>query len=349
MRVAMYADFSPYSGYGQDGLDLALALTQMGMDVVPLPRTVTAGLPERFTRLLQKDPLSRRPDVVLAFVDPAGLVKKLIEPVGVPVVGYTMWEKNPILPSDFRKPEDYDLSWLDSLVVTCPMNVEAFAGCFPDREIAIAPAGIDPARWDGPRTLPHGRPMRFLMAGVLSERKNPFAVFEAWRALKQNEPGFDAELIVHSMGRNLHPRIAETYGPGIKISSKRLTPEQMESLYRRCDVLIAPSRGEGNNKPAMEFMASGGPVIASDWSGHQNFMHRDVGWLVDGRLVDTGNGSEWFDLDGLALYAAIYAAWAAPEEVVKKGRAAQRHIATFTWDRTAETIVRELEKARGRG
>lgn len=348
MRVALHADFSRFTGYGSDGVDLSMALAEEGIDVVPFPRTLTPGLPEKFTRLLQKDPTRRRPDVGLVFLSPRSMMRSHAR-LGERVVGYTMWDRTPIRPEDFETPGDYDLTWLDRLAVTCPMNVQTFQGSYPDRQIDVVPGGIDAKEWAGPDRVPFDRPIRFLMAGSLTERKNPFALFEVWRELKATVPDFDAELVVHSTAGNLEPGIAEAYGPGVTITTDRVSVQGLKALYASCDVLVSPSRGEGNNRSAMEFMASGGPVIASDWSGNQNFMHRDVGWLVAGELVECfdARGAYWFEVDRDALAAALLAAHWDRDMVARKGRLARQHIVSFGWDVTARRMVETLAAARG--
>src|SRR5690606_32348050 len=138
-----------------------------------------------------------------------------------------------------------------------------------------------------------------------------------------------------------------TYGPDVKIQYHRLTHEELVRLYHDSDVLLAPSRGEGNNKPAMEFMATGGPVIASDWGGHQNWLHRDSGWALGGRMVRADAHSNWFEVSRAELKHAILEAWHHPELVARKGIAARQFISGFDWSKMAERFARELEMARG--
>lgn len=349
MRVGLYADYSRFSGYGNDAVDLALALDKMGVDVLPLPRHLTPGLPARFTRLLEKSPLDR-PDVVVAYVDPGGLNRNQVARMRMPVVVWTMWERTPFVPGDLVDPDDFDMSWAAEFIVSCPMNVEAFTGSFPDRRIEIIPAGVDVTRW--PRRKPGDRdrsqPVRFLLSGVLSERKNPFALLDVWRQLKQGVPGFDAELTLHSTGGNLHPGVVEAYGPGVTLLTERLSHEDLVGLYLSHDVYVAPARGEGNNKPAMEFMATGGLVVASDWGGHQNWLHRDYAIPVGGALAPCPYqpGTSWFEVDKEELASAVVTAWQMPEhQRLRSGALAAEAVRGMTWKVAAEKMMGVVGRA----
>jgi hypothetical protein len=47
---------------------------------------------------------------------------------------------------------------------------------------------------------------------------------------------------------------------------------ELEDLYASAHVLLAPSRHEGLNLPTLEFQATGGVVIATDWGGHKTWL-----------------------------------------------------------------------------
>jgi glycosyltransferase involved in cell wall biosynthesis len=61
-----------------------------------------------------------------------------------------------------------------------------------------------------------------------------------------------------------------------------LNKHQMAGLYSACDVLLAPSKGEGFGVPMVEAQACGLPVIASDFSAQTELI--GAGWGVTGQL-----------------------------------------------------------------
>lgn len=64
--------------------------------------------------------------------------------------------------------------------------------------------------------------------------------------------------------------------PAVHLLHGNLTTEEMARLYRRDDVkaFVSLTRGEGFGLPLLEAAASDIPVIATNWSGHLDFLNR---------------------------------------------------------------------------
>lgn len=357
MRLVLRAGFDRYSGYGNDAVDLAVNLAKAGVDVVPWPLSLLPGLPAAFTRLLEKDPRGPK-DVVLTFAPPYDVKPWEVARGATKLVGYSMWERTPIRPADLAAhdwPADVAAggrAWegLDLMVVTCPMNVEAFRGVDTEVPIQVVPCGIEPGDWpEPPHRRDRDRPLQFLMVGMLNGRKDPFALLDVWRDLKATVPGFDARLHLHTLAPGLHPALVDTYGPDLTLSQRPLDRDGMVGMYHAADVMISVSRGEGNNKPAMEFMATGGTVMATDWGGHQNWLHRDVAYPLPGTLHqvdDPALDAQEFRVDPDALRATILHAWQHRDEVARKQALAGAWIRqTHAWPVVVDRLIRHLEAA----
>jgi glycosyltransferase involved in cell wall biosynthesis len=66
-----------------------------------------------------------------------------------------------------------------------------------------------------------------------------------------------------------------------RIRVLRSVPQgRMPALYRRVEALVQPSRGEGWGRPHAEAMASGVPVLATDWSGPTEFLTAANGYPI---------------------------------------------------------------------
>ena len=63
----------------------------------------------------------------------------------------------------------------------------------------------------------------------------------------------------------------------VKILSS-LSDADMEALYRRADLVALPTRGEGWGRPHVEAMASGTPIVATNWSGPTAYLDASVGF-----------------------------------------------------------------------
>src|SRR5207245_2589543 len=62
-----------------------------------------------------------------------------------------------------------------------------------------------------------------------------------------------------------------------------LPDDEMAALYRACDVMVLPYRGEGFCMPALEAMASGLPVIVPAGGPTDEFVPDDACWRLPAR------------------------------------------------------------------
>ena len=104
-------------------------------------------------------------------------------------------------------------------------------------------------------------------------------------------------------------RIIEPYGskaPNVYLLHGDCTDNEMNSLYNHPKVkaMISFTKGEGFGRPLAEFSMTGKPIIASDWSGHKDFLKHAT--LLPGQLVDVHASSadkfilkeaKWFTVD----------------------------------------------------
>src|SRR5262249_22791854 len=110
-------------------------------------------------------------------------------------------------------------------------------------------------------------PFRFIMCGILSDRKNPFAAITAFKNLRDAGELADATLTLKNTTSNLL-KIMEQWCPGLYIVDHFWPTAKIHSLYRQSHVMLAPSQGEGKNRPALEFASTGGAVVAPLFGGH---------------------------------------------------------------------------------
>lgn len=69
--------------------------------------------------------------------------------------------------------------------------------------------------------------------------------------------------------------------PEIELINKDLTDEHIVSLYRQCNCLVGPSRGEGYGLPMAEAMLFDLPVITTGFGGQVDFCNNETAWLID--------------------------------------------------------------------
>jgi len=67
----------------------------------------------------------------------------------------------------------------------------------------------------------------------------------------------------------------------ILLIDEELEPSQINYLYEKCDVLVAPSRGEGFGLPIAEAMLLQLPVVVTSYGGQMDFCTKENSWLID--------------------------------------------------------------------
>ena len=93
--------------------------------------------------------------------------------------------------------------------------------------------------------------------------------------------------------------------PPIYLLFGELTNSEMNELYNHPKIksMVSITKGEGFGRPLLEFTMTGKPVIASNWSGHKDFLPMDKAIMVGGKLTDVDDsavddfiikGSKWF-------------------------------------------------------
>ncbi len=125
------------------------------------------------------------------------------------------------------------------------------------------------------------------------------------------------------------------------VIGEELSMAQMRTLYTACDLLVAPSRGEGFGLPLAEAMLLRLPVVTTAYGGQSDFCTPDTAWLVDYTFAPARThmalfDSYWADPDPADLARRIRGALAGDE---KRLDAAQRRIGSYyTWGAVAERL-----------
>ena len=54
--------------------------------------------------------------------------------------------------------------------------------------------------------------------------------------------------------------------------------------HAKVKVMVSHTKGEGFGRPLAEFATTGKPIIASGWSGHMDFIDKDLSIVIGGTL-----------------------------------------------------------------
>lgn len=273
MKVLLRTPLNSVSGYGNDGIGLATALMAVGLDVYLDPLYVAPPLPQPVANLLTKR--QQAPfDLLIHHHDPihAGISPEARRAAKVAIY-WTMWEYDSLSNCDGRSTlrkryRDYDAVFGYDTVTTA-----AHAGYVPATKLHTVQGGYVPADW--PKVNRDWRSDRFgfCMVGALHQRKDPFVAIQAFKELKDEHPDefAPAELHLKTNIPGLHQTMQQ-WVPKLRVHYTVWPTDVLREFYAAQHVLLAPSRGEGKNMPALEFMSTGGTVIATNWGGHTQWL-----------------------------------------------------------------------------
>jgi glycosyltransferase involved in cell wall biosynthesis len=312
-------------GYGTVSAQLILALERQGIDITlaPFGNQVPSEL-ERFAKPL--DHLGKLAFDYHYFVKPSDLGCER-------VVTYSMWESTRI-PAEVVE-EINQSSWL--LYVPCHQNVQSYYECGTRIPIKILHHGVDS------KLFPFiERPQRDLFTfgslGHFSRRKGIDVLIRAF----QDEFPFaePVRLLLKTTGSI--PSSAKD-DPRVTFSGGVVSQDALVEFLRNMDAFVMPSRGEGFGLCGIEAMATGLPLIATDWGGPAEYLNPDDTFPLSYQLVDIAEDSkyrgQWAEPDYEHLRHLMR--WLAehPSEARKKGRlASQRIHREWTWDSVAKQM-----------
>lgn len=354
MKILVKTPLSPYSGYGNDGLEMLTAMMNRGWDVYVMPMAVQAPLPPHIAGLLTKT-LQAPFDLYINHTDPMALeCTPEIQRSADVTVGWTMWEftgfKRVMAEKD-RRTLRKRLKEFDALVGYSDVDTEAF-GPYYDKPIIIQQGGFDPRKWP---VLEHrdwnDEKIRFIQHGVLSQRKDPFRLLRAFAELSREHEDFaqGATLALHTTTPGLHSKIEEVY-TNVRVFYDVWPVETVRDFYESAHVLVAPSRGEGKNLPALEFMSTGGTVIATNWGGHVQWMSDMYAYPLNYELADAVKDPRTDAQNARAdvehLKELLLHCFRNRDEVRRKGELASRVIPqAHSWDTVLDKFMGKLQHA----
>ncbi|WP_446665875.1 glycosyltransferase family 4 protein [Flexivirga sp. B27] len=194
----------------------------------------------------------------------------------------------------------------------------------PRERMRVVPVGVDVDRFR-PRETPRvpGRIVSVISADV--PLKGMSVLVDALRALPRDAWG--ELVVVGTPSETTEKRLAEAGLVDRVTFRSGLTDEELAELVASAAVQVIPSRYEGFSIPAVEAMACGTPVVATDVGALPDLLADGVG-----RLVPAG--------DAPALGAAVAEVLSSPETAARMGAAGRtRAVTTYSWREVARATA----------
>lgn len=109
--------------------------------------------------------------------------------------------------------------------------------------------------------------------------------------------------------------------PPIYLLFGQLTDEEMNELYNHPKIksMVSITKGEGFGRPLLEFSMTGKPIIASNWSGHKDFLPMDKSIMIGGTLTEVHSSVvDSYILKDSKWFTANYSEFTQVLKIVKK-------------------------------
>ncbi len=109
--------------------------------------------------------------------------------------------------------------------------------------------------------------------------------------------------------------------PSVYLLFGELTNSEMNELYNHPKIksMVSITKGEGFGRPLLEFTMTGKPIVASNWSGHKDFLPMDKAVMIGGSLTDVHDSAiDSFIIKGSKWFTANYNEFAEVLRLVKR-------------------------------
>jgi hypothetical protein len=190
------------------------------------------------------------------------------------------------------------LRWFDLVLGYDPVSLAALEPYITAKvHRGILQGGFDAGEWKKTERDWFGERFGFIMHGALNDRKQPWTAIQAFNELKfERGAEFEgATLALHTnMPGKLFPELNAPFEKQkIRVFVDAFDKPTLDDFYASAHCLLAPSRGEGKNLPALEFQAAGGVVAATNFGGHTMWLNGDYAYPLDYELAPTFPGKPW--------------------------------------------------------
>lgn len=333
ISVNYYGYFTPFGGYGIANMNWVKHLIRQGVDVSPHGKFMpTVGTPE--WEVLN----SEERDITLR-----KWTKYRIGIIETTPFDFHLIENDVKVCNTMIESDQMGSSWveacsrMDHILVPSEFQRQAFIRSgLPESKVHIIPHGTETEKF--PHFVRKPRSVyTFGIAGYLNERKGVFDVIRAFASeFDRNE---SVRLLLHSTNPAFgYYRFFQD--SRIVTDCVLLSQEKLNEWYQSIDCFVFPSRAEGVGQPPREAMASGLPVILTNYSGLEEICNPDVCYPLTPIRFEMGVNPQnleqpgrWAKIEIRELMYQMRYVYEHQEEARQKGEKAAQWIRdNFSWE-----------------
>lgn len=366
LRIAFFGPWNYESGLGAASREMLNALRHIDASVNAYPIMKPFSIHRAICPPIETIDFNGRPDIAIVHLNPDSWnfltdEQRAIIGWAKQRIGYWVWETDKLSPAWQQELQSVDRIWAPSsycadvfsIEVDVPVDVIPHPVRVPvriasDRETTLRRFGIDPDL----RVI-----LYIFDSASYLVRKNPDGLIRAFAASGLAAQGW----ILLLKTKHLHDRpeakaltklANET--PGVRILEVSLHSDEVTSLMAAADIYASPHCSEGFGLTVAEAMAVGKPVVATNYSGTQDFVDEKCGypvsakmWMLDQNYGHYPAGNRWAKVDENAFAAALVkAAKAIMSGDHSIGEAAKANIARrLSYEAVANAIKVSIARA----
>jgi len=215
-----------------------------------------------------------------------GLAEHMLElrdvPSGIKKISLSCWD------SDLITPEAAEIhnKYVDGVLALSKFTKKAFQDAGVTIPIHVGGQGVD-TRLFRPRKKAkrEEESYKFLSVCVAQGRKGTQELISAFGKTFSEEE--NVELIIKSNSWGNLKDFTVNHSK-VKLIYLEYTPEELASLYRKCDCFVMPTQGDSFMLPGLEASASGLPLIITDFGGPKDYCTVQTGYLLKCTLKEAG-------------------------------------------------------------
>ena len=144
--------------------------------------------------------------------------------------------------------------------------------------------------------------------------------------------------------------------PNVYLLNGEFSDGEMNELYNNSKVkaMISLTKGEGFGRPLLEFSLTGKPIIASNWSGHTDFLKPNLSVMLGGQLENVHPSaannwlikeSQWFKVNDIEIGKSLKSVFKKYKQyIIKSKQQKQFSKSKFSFEAMTNLISTQLNK-----
>jgi len=343
LKINYYGYFTPFGGYGIANINWVKHLKRLGVDVNVHPKfkpkegSSEWNILDDEEKSMFEKPFEKR-SIGIIETNPFDFESNISDVR----IANTMCESDRVSSNWPGK-----LSGMDYIVVPTEFCKTAFKNSGVTKDITVIPHGVDTDRFYYIEREEKDI-FRFGTLGYFeqTDRKGVFDVIRAFTSeFNNNEP---VSLSIHSSDP-LFGYYKEFTDKRITVSTNQKSFEEVRAFYADLDCFVFPSKAEGVGYPPREAMATGLPVILTNWSALEEVAMPNISYpLTPVKLETRPNFIEqegnWAIIDVAELMYWMRYVYENRKEASAVGKRASEYIGqVYSWSTCAQKMKTFLE------